>query len=97
MNNCILEINENFDEIKTLFVELEENLSILTIGNLVCIDDIKDIQEIIVKLETKIKNGKQKINTIDIDKKKEIENIYHKYDYKVNKIKELFFKNFLYE
>ena len=97
MNNSVSEINENFDEIKSLFIELEENLSILIIGNLVNMDDIKDIQEIINSLENKIKNGKEKIYAIDLDKKKEIENIYQKYEYKVNKIKELFSKHFLYE
>jgi hypothetical protein len=90
-------INENFDEIKTLFVELEESMSILLIGKLICTDDLDEIRDLVSKINIKIDFGKKLLENLDIDKKKEVENIYSKYEFKIKKFNELFSKHFLYE
>jgi hypothetical protein len=97
MANSISDINQNFDEIKSLFVELEESMSILLIGKLICSDDIDEINKLTENISEKINYGKSLLDNLNIDKKSEVKNIYEKYEIKIKKFKELFKEHFLYE
>lgn len=95
MENVIM-INISFDKIKELFVELEDNLSILLVGKLISVEDIQDIQKIIIDIENEINNGKENLGCINFDKKKEIKKVYDDYQEKIINIKKIFSENFLY-
>lgn len=97
MDKQISQINENFDEIKTLFVQLEEDMSILLVGKLICSDDLDDISNLVSSIENKIIFGKNLIKDINFDKKNTIEEIYEKYSNKIVQFKKIFNQHFLYE